>query len=266
MANIKIRVGAATVGTVTIPCGGTATYNGGQSFPSEVFSTVGSDTGYIVIGVNPFEVPDKFVIYLDDIKVADTGYRGASRYQSDLDTALSSKGLPNETIVADSALFYNFKINKTSQVSQQLKMEVYAPLDSTAWNVFIGCPNVVYHDATISYLSDQYTTYSQIKYTVSANKFFIGKIKYAVDIRRGSSIDILFYGNNNQVERKVYTSSGYVTRHINISGDDIQNMIIYSTTEDAQGVIDIDVSIELLDIDGNPFNPPKKVVKNFNNF
>lgn len=120
-----------------VMCGTERQFDGGASFPSEEIITLGSSTGSVTLAFNARGVPDKFEVWFDGEKVIDTGYRGDFDQQSNLDSALASKGLPSEPIVGSglgSATFFKSTNSTTAFV------RVYAPIDITLWDYTLGCP------------------------------------------------------------------------------------------------------------------------------
>src|SRR5690606_12640589 len=73
-------------------------YDGGQSFPSEIVIPVSPSPQLIGYEFNVIRQPDKLTIETPAGVFIDTGYVGRESYQSDLNSALASMGLPPETI------------------------------------------------------------------------------------------------------------------------------------------------------------------------
>jgi hypothetical protein len=119
------------------PCGSATSYTGGQSFPTEYQVNLGTDTGSVTLDFNANTIPDKFIVVFDGVEVINTGYRGSTSYQSQLDAELISRGLPTETIVGTGQGTASF--NKTTSTTTAT-IKVYAPLDQTAWTVTLNCP------------------------------------------------------------------------------------------------------------------------------
>lgn len=120
-----------------VACDGTANYNGGESFPSEYIVTLGSGTGLVTLTFDAIGIPDKFEVIYDNTTVINTGYRGDTGYQSDLDAALTARGLPTEQITAPANGTASF--NKLTDTTTAI-VRVYAPLSNTAWNYTLSCP------------------------------------------------------------------------------------------------------------------------------
>ena len=118
-------------------CGNQYTYTGGETFPTLLNIDLGQSTGTVTLNFNARSIPDKFEVWFDGIKVIDTGYRGSTFYQTDLDNALALRGLPSETITGTGSGTANF--NKTTNTKVAL-VKVYAPLDGTIWDITLGCP------------------------------------------------------------------------------------------------------------------------------
>lgn len=131
----------STTTTTTLPfpiaCGEEVIFAGGESFPFIQEVVLGTDLGVITFDFDAFDIPDKFVVVFDGIEVINTGYRGDTAQQTDLDNELILRGYPTETIVSpgnDSAFF-----NKTTTTSVAF-VYIYGPLPDTEWNFTVGCP------------------------------------------------------------------------------------------------------------------------------
>jgi hypothetical protein len=118
-------------------CGVQYSYTGGETFPSIFNVNLGAGTGIVTLNFNAKNVPDKFEVWFDGIKVIDTGYRGSATYQTDLDNALALRGLPSETIAGVGLGTANF--NKTTNTEVAL-VKVYAPIEGTSWDLTLACP------------------------------------------------------------------------------------------------------------------------------
>ena len=112
-------------------------YTGGETFPTIFNVNLGAGTGIVTLNFNAKNVPDKFEVWFDGIKVIDTGYRGSATYQTDLDNALALRGLPSETIAGVGLGTANF--NKTTNTEVAL-VKVYAPIEGTSWDLTLACP------------------------------------------------------------------------------------------------------------------------------
>lgn len=125
---------------IGIACGAESSYSGGESFPTEVDIILGDDLGTVSLHADPFSIPDKFIVEYpkgSGIIVINTGYIGDSSYQSALDAALASRGLPPETIAGPGPIDTSFVKSGTDAVAT---VRVYAPLDGTSWNFILSCP------------------------------------------------------------------------------------------------------------------------------
>ena len=118
-------------------CGTQYTYTGGETFPTLLNINLGASTGTVTLNFNAGNVPDKFEVWFDGVKVIDTGYRGLASQQTCLDNALALRGLPSEPIVGVGLGSASF--NKTTNTEVAL-VKVYAPIDGTLWNLTLGCP------------------------------------------------------------------------------------------------------------------------------
>lgn len=127
----------------TIPCNSQQSYSGGKSFPSETIVTLGSSAGGSAFRCEAYNVPDKFMMYKHDginagQLIYDSGYRGDSALQNELNDALAEIGLPPESISGVGNITYFF--TKTTDYTKVL-VKVYAPMDDTAWQFSIDCPS-----------------------------------------------------------------------------------------------------------------------------
>ena len=120
-----------------IPCGAGSTYNGNEAFPQTDVIDLGSTTGIVTLNFNALGIPDKFVVEFDGVEVINTGYRGNTSYQTQLDAALANRGLPPETIQAPPSGTVTF--NKTTATTTAT-VRVFAPLSGTGWNYTLSCP------------------------------------------------------------------------------------------------------------------------------
>jgi len=121
-----------------ISCGSPASFSGGVAFPSYHNIELGSNTGSVTLTYNAQNVPDKFELWFDGVKVIDTGYRGGSTAQSDLDQALANLGLPSETIQGTGSGSASFT-KSTATTTAQLR--VYSPLANNSWTATLSCPS-----------------------------------------------------------------------------------------------------------------------------
>jgi len=133
----SLEFNCPTPSAPTIPCGAGASYNGGTSYPSVQNVTLGTDAGVVTLNFDAYSVPDRFVVEFQGSVVIDTGYRGDSFYQNDLNNALIALGEPTAPIVglgSGSATF-----NKTAGTTTAT-VKVYAPMSGTGWTYTLGCP------------------------------------------------------------------------------------------------------------------------------
>lgn len=110
--------------------------SGGTVFPGVYSVPTGGYRGNVVFSFDMFNAPDKMQVFDGDTLVIDTGYRGAVSYQSALDSALASHGLPPETITppgAGSATYLK------ATVSTSLTVKIWGPL-STGWQFTADFP------------------------------------------------------------------------------------------------------------------------------
>lgn len=134
-----------------IACSAATSYDGGAAYPAIITVGLGPATGDVTLRFTTGPVPDKAEVWLDGVKVIDTGYIGDTSEQSTLDTALAAKGDPSETITqrtgtqasadADWAAgeWDTFTFTKDTAATTAT-VKVYAPIDTTAWDFALSCP------------------------------------------------------------------------------------------------------------------------------
>ena len=120
-----------------IPCGAGSEYSGGEAFPQTDVVDLGAATGIVALNFNAVGVPDKFIVEFDGVEVINTGYRGFTSEQTDLNTALAARGLQPETITAPASGIVTF--NKTTATTTAI-VKVFAPIRNTRWNYTLQCP------------------------------------------------------------------------------------------------------------------------------
>ena len=122
-----------------IPCGAGSEYTGGPSYPQTDIIDLGTATGIVTLTFNARSIPDKFVVEFDGVEVINTGYRGSTSYQSNLNTALAILGLPAETIEGPGQGSFTFQ--KTTATTTAT-VRVFAPISNpkTVWDYTLSCP------------------------------------------------------------------------------------------------------------------------------
>ena len=94
---------------------------------------VGNGTGNLTLTYNAYSVPDKFEVYWNGSQVIDTGFRGSSSYNADL----NALGYPNVSGTGSGSASFN----KTTQSPGTITIIVTAPLEGTLWNATLSCPS-----------------------------------------------------------------------------------------------------------------------------
>lgn len=130
--------------TPPIQCGEAYTNaQAGQFWPNpyETYVYLGTDLGSVNVLFDTGNVPDKMQLFMDGIKVLDTGYYGDPFYQDQLNTILAAQGLPPETITKSAGVgeYNQFYFYKTSTTST-LTVNIYSPFGSGSWRYEIDCP------------------------------------------------------------------------------------------------------------------------------
>ena len=119
-------------------CGIPINYSGGSAFPSVNIITLGSSTGSVTLNFDTFNIPAKYQVWYDGVKVIDTGYRGDTAYQGALDASLNGMGLPSEEITSPGSGAASF--TKSTATTTAI-VYVYAPISSSSWTYNLGCPS-----------------------------------------------------------------------------------------------------------------------------
>lgn len=116
---------------------GVGTFQGNVTFPTIYNINLGTATGLVTLTFDAYGIPDKFIVKFDGQEVINTGYRGNTIWQPNLDVELTQRGLPTETIIAPPNGTASF--NKTTN-TETAQLIVYAPLTNTGWEATLSCP------------------------------------------------------------------------------------------------------------------------------
>jgi len=113
--------------------------SGTQTFPSVyIVVDMGTGVGWVNLTYETKEIPDKFIVKMDGVEVINTGYRGSTSLQSELDDALAAYGESPETIISGGSGVSSFY--KTSATTLVI-VEIWAPMQETEWEWFLSCPD-----------------------------------------------------------------------------------------------------------------------------
>jgi len=107
--------------------------SGGRGY-FEYTIQLGSDTGTIPFTFDAYTVTDQFQVYWNGTMVIDTGFRGSSSYNAQL----NALGYPN--VSGPGAGSSSF--NKTSASPTTALVVITAPIAGTAWEFLVGCPPI----------------------------------------------------------------------------------------------------------------------------
>ena len=107
--------------------------SGGRGY-FEYTIQLGSGTGSIPFTYNAYSVPDQFQVYYNGNLVIDTGFRGDSSYNAQL----NALGYPNVSGPGSGSSSFT----KTSALPQTCLVVITAPLIGTAWEFLVGCPPI----------------------------------------------------------------------------------------------------------------------------
>lgn len=122
---------------VDTPCGAGSQYTGGEAFPQTDIVSLGTATGIVTLDFFADNAPDKFIVEFDGVEVINTGYRGNTANQTQLNEYLALKGLPPETIQGVGLGATTFQ--KTTATTTAT-VKVYAPIPGTYWTYTLQCP------------------------------------------------------------------------------------------------------------------------------
>jgi len=151
---------SAIIAVAGTACGIASTYDGGQSFPTELVITLGAGLGTVTLDYLSGPNPDRFVVLFDGEIVLDTQYVGdptlvvdGTTYQQKLDAYMAANSLPQENIVMFNPAYVpgdtNLDTNpgtmhasfEKETVSTTAILRVYGPLPGTGWQCRLGCPS-----------------------------------------------------------------------------------------------------------------------------
>jgi hypothetical protein len=162
--------GAETLGDITetvqfrgypiLECSNTASFSGGQAYPTEQSVLLGTGIGEVTLQFNAINNPDRFIVYYDNDVVIDTGYRGGETLDfgggnrpffidaltGKIDPILATTypdvtnfpddGFPRVGSPGNGTSSF-FKLTANPAIAQ---VRVYAPGAGTAWDWNLGCP------------------------------------------------------------------------------------------------------------------------------
>lgn len=118
-----------------------------EAYPRIYNIDLTEDLGYVTLDFNAID-PSKFQVYYLDTIIYDSGYRGNPARQTELDTWLTTRGYPTETINTPSSGTYTFYKSSTSD--NQLVLYVYSPLFNYEYEFSLGCPGTTTTTSTSS--------------------------------------------------------------------------------------------------------------------
>lgn len=197
----------------SVACGSTASYSGGEAFPSETTIILGSDLGNVVLNFDAVGVPDKFIVEFDGIEVINTGYRGDTSYQSTLDAALAARSLPPEVITSPGAGTTSF-VKSTPTTTALVK--VFAPISGTAWSFTLLCPNIPSGQSVYSAEVDNDSSSGPIQVVIKDNTDNQTELSKTVN-QGSSSFGFLVQTDSNLMTVEI-TNNTTATKGISISG------------------------------------------------
>lgn len=144
-------------GLPSIPCGQNTGFSGGTGI-YKVNLELGTDTGLVEISCDAYSVADRFEVYYDGTKVADSKYIGEAGQESSL---LSKNGQSFNVFEWNGSTFVKngtevlsvgsedidlesgkkiISFTKSSAFPTQVTLVISGPLSGTAWNISPKCP------------------------------------------------------------------------------------------------------------------------------
>lgn len=151
----------------TQDCSIPQTYPGGQNYPTQLQSVLGSGTGTVTLTASPVNIPDRWIVEWDGNQVIDTGYISQnptsyntvspiSNNRAELTSSLEGKVAPEggtypltpggtapNIILSDgypqvgNIGTYTFNKNTSTSIAN---VNVYGPLPRTGWQSTLSCP------------------------------------------------------------------------------------------------------------------------------
>lgn len=126
---------------IDIDCGETfngRSTNASTSFPRTQTVDLGNNTGSVNLELQTSLTPVKTIVEWNGVEVINTGYIGGTSYQSELNTILSNKGLPLETIKSTRNTGSVFE--KSLATPNEALVKFYSPITDADWEYQLRCP------------------------------------------------------------------------------------------------------------------------------
>jgi len=163
-----------------------ATINSGF-FPNSVYYSMSAFIGDVSVQWATPSNPYRFVFKYDDIARIDTGFVGSSIYNyggssrstftTGILSSLSHGNYPSASLAPDGFPYVTSSLSASLSTfykdtdTSRLTVDVYAPLSSTDWEVFVGCPYYTLscgtEDSWLCGLTQQHETLRKIVFTTS---------------------------------------------------------------------------------------------------
>ena len=162
-----------------IQCDDSTSFSGGISYPTTQNVFLGQYGGNVILEYNAIGIPDRFIVFFDNNTVIDTGYRGDSYFNYGglnrvrFTDSLTGKVDPILGVTypdvgnlnyapdgypwIDGSPSGNDSFNKNT-ITQTARIEVYAPMNGTAWNYIMSCPDTPIVTTTTTTLAPTGTT------------------------------------------------------------------------------------------------------------
>lgn len=97
-----------------------------------ITADTGTLTGTTILEFNAYSIPDRWEVVWNGVTVIDTGFRGDTSY----DSQLNALGYPSVT----GSGYGTMSFVKSATTPSEVIITVTAPLDGTAWDAILGCP------------------------------------------------------------------------------------------------------------------------------
>lgn len=125
---------------VGLPCNEESQASGQNEFPAEFLVEVGNTLGNVEIDFTFGDVPDKMIVEkMDGTVLINTGWRGSTSWQAQLNQGLADLGLPPETITSPGSGTVSFNKNFADS---KVRVKIFTSyfLGSSSWWVTVKCP------------------------------------------------------------------------------------------------------------------------------
>jgi hypothetical protein len=242
-----------------IPCGVPTTFSGGISYPFNRTITLDATTGITLFDYDAYSVPDRFIVSWNAGVEIDTGYVGTVNFdfggvnRSAFNFALLGRIDPITSNVYPDLITYpddgypritspgigTVSFNKTLAAPADAYVDVYAPMNGTAWTFKLNCPGITTTTTTTT-TSTTSTTTSTTSTTTSTTSsttttttttaipvydYLISTLTYlnsatvcALPSEPVTTIVYSSYAPSGLITHQLYTDAGLTTPYIGTDG------------------------------------------------